>query len=204
MSDMNDPDVLEPITRTCQIIVLALIMGVASFLAIVMFLVPTSINPAPAPAPAAGGPGAPALPGMAGTTMPLITYIAVGMGVAGLVLSFVIPSVIVASARRKIAKGTWTPPATRDLTQPAQIYPAGDTGGLAYVYQTQLIIGSALSEGMAFFATIAYMLERNPLALGMALILLASLIIRFPTRGRVNAWIDQEQSKLQKERQADF
>ena len=32
MSDMNDPDVLEPITRTCQIIVSALIMGVVSFL----------------------------------------------------------------------------------------------------------------------------------------------------------------------------
>jgi hypothetical protein len=57
---------------------------------------------------------------------------------------------------------------------------------------------------MAFFAAIAYLLERNPLALGMALILLASLAIRMPTRNRVNAWIDQQQSKLQMERQADF
>jgi hypothetical protein len=48
------------------------------------------------------------------------------------------------------------------------------------------------------------MLERNPLALGMALILLASLAIRFPTRNRVNAWIDQQQSMLQTERQAEF
>ena len=82
-------------------------------------------------------------------------------------------------------------------TQPAQIFPAGDTGKLAFVYQTQLIIGSALCEGMAFFAAIAYMLERNPLALGMALILLACLAVRIPTRDRVNAWIDQQQSMLQ-------
>ena len=57
---------------------------------------------------------------------------------------------------------------------------------------------------MAFFAGIAYMLERNPLALGMALILLAAMAVRFPTRNRVNAWIDQQQSMLQSERQADF
>jgi hypothetical protein len=202
MSEMNDPDVLEPITRTCQIIVSALIMGVVSFLIIVIFMVPTAINPGPAPA--AGGPGAPNMPALAGPGVPLLTYLAVGMGVAGLVLSFIIPSVIVTSARRKIAKGTWTPTAISDSTQTAKLYPAGDTGKLAFVYQTQLIIGSALCEGMAFFATIAYMLERNPLALGMALILLAGLAIRIPTRNRVNAWIDQQQSMLQSERQGDF
>jgi hypothetical protein len=159
MSDMNDPDVLEPITRTCQIIVSALIMGVTSFLIIVLFLVPTAINPAPAPA--AGGPGAPALPPLAGPGVPLMTYLAVGMGLAGLVLSLIIPGVVVASARRKIAKDTWTPTAINDPTQPAKLYPAGDTGKLAVVYQTQLIIGSAICEGMAFFSTIAYYYSVN-------------------------------------------
>jgi hypothetical protein len=202
MSDMNDPDVLEPITRNCQIIVSALIMGVTVFLLITLFLVPTAINPGPAPV--AGGPGAPNMPQLAGPGVPLITYIAVGMGVAGLVLSLIIPSVIVASARRKIAKGVWTPLVKQDPTNLAQILPAGDTGKLAFVYQNQLIIGSALCEGMAFFATIAYLLERNPLALGMALILIAGLAVRIPTRNRVNAWIDQQQSMLQTERQADF
>jgi hypothetical protein len=202
MSDMNDPDVLEPITRTCQIIVSALIMGVTTFLLITLFLVPTAINPGPAPV--AGGPGVPALPPLAGPGVPLITYIAVGMGIAGLVLSFVIPRVIVAGARHRIAKGMFKPLVTDELAQPTQIYPAGDTGKLAFVYQTQLIIGSAICEGMAFFAAIAYMLERNILALGMALILLACLAIRFPTRDRVNAWIEQQQSMLQSERQGDF
>jgi hypothetical protein len=199
---MNDPDVLEPITRTCQIIVSAMIMGVVCFLIIVMFLVPTAINPGPAPV--AGGPGAPNIPQLAGPGVPLFTYLALGMGIAGLVLSFVVPSVFVASARRKIAKGMWTPPATSDAAQFARFAAAGDTGKLAVVYQTQLIIGSALSEGMAFFAGLAYMLERNPLALGMALILLAGLAVRIPTRDRVNAWIDQQQSRLQMERQGEF
>jgi hypothetical protein len=124
------------------------------------------------------------------------------MGIAGLVLSFIIPGVVVASARRQIAKGIWTP--MSDPTKSGKIYPAGDTGKLAVVYQLQLIIGSALCEGVAFFAAIAFMLERNPLALGMAVILLVCLAIRIPTRDRVNAWIDQQQSMLQTERQADF
>ena len=107
MSNMNDPDVLEPITAHLPDHCIALIMGVSIFLLITLFLVPTAINPGPAPV--AGGPGAPALPPLAGPGVPLITYIAVGMGIAGLVLSFIIPSMIVASARRKIAKGMWTP-----------------------------------------------------------------------------------------------
>jgi hypothetical protein len=202
MSDMNDPDVIQPITRTCQIIVGALIMGVVFFLAITMFLVSPAMNPAPVPA--GGEAGGAALLGPAGPELPLITYIAVALSVAGLVLSFIVPNIFVTNARRQIAKGTWTPPATRDPSPPARIYPAGDTGKLAMLYQTQLIIGSALCEGMAFFATIAYLLERNPMALVTAIVLIGGLIARFPTADRVNAWLDQQQSKLQIERQADF
>jgi hypothetical protein len=202
MSDMNDPEVLQPITRTCQIIVGAMITGVVLFLAIVLFVVPSGMMPAPVPA--GGGAGGAALPAAAGPGMPLITSIAAAMGLAGLVMSFVVPGIFVTNSRRQIAKGTWTPPATRDPSQPARIYPAGDTGKLAAVYQTQLIIGSALCEGMAFFATIAYMLERNPIALVTAVVLLGGLFARFPTSDRVNAWIDQQQSMLQAERQADL
>jgi hypothetical protein len=199
MSEMNDPEVLEPITRTCQIIVGTLIAGVVFFLVIVLFVIPSGMNPAPAPA----GGGA-ALPAPAGPGLPIITYLAVAMGIAGLVMSFVVPSILATNARRQIAKGTWTPPTSRDPSQPAQIYPAGDTGKLAVVYQTQLIIGSALCEGMAFFASIAYMLERNPIALVTAIVLIGGIIARFPTRDRVNAWLDQQQGKLQMERQAEL
>jgi hypothetical protein len=56
MSDMTDPDALQPIIRTCQIIVGALIMGVMTFLAIVLFAIPPLLNPAPAfPGEGAGG-----------------------------------------------------------------------------------------------------------------------------------------------------
>ena len=50
---MTDPDALQPITRTCQIIIVALIMGVVRFLAIVLLVIPARGNPV-APAPRRG------------------------------------------------------------------------------------------------------------------------------------------------------
>jgi hypothetical protein len=197
MADLTDPDSIEPITRTCQIIVGALIMGVLSFLAVVLFLGVYSA----APGPARGGQAA-ALPLPGGGSLPLMTALAVVLGVGGLVMSFTVPRMFVATTRRVIARET--PPATtpRKPSQPALVYPAGDTGRLLPVYQTQLILGAAINEGMAFFAAIAYMLERHPLALGTAVVLLGGLIVRFPTPDRVNAWLDQQLERIQVERQS--
>jgi hypothetical protein len=64
------------------------------------------------------------------------------------------------------------------------------------VYQTQLIIGAAQIEGVAFFAGVAYFLSKDPIALGLALLLVGALILRFPTIERVQRWIDQQQEKL--------
>src|SRR5271157_3756311 len=118
MSDMTDPDALQPTIRTCQIIIGAMIMGVVTLLA--------------------------------------ITYLAVASGLIVLVLSFVVPKVNVAQARRRMALEG--PTATTEVgpSEPKQLYPASYTGKLAQLYQTQLIIGSAMLEGAAFFATIAY------------------------------------------------
>jgi hypothetical protein len=104
--------------------------------------------------------------------------------------------------RRTIAREA--PPATtaRKASEPAQVYPAGDTGRLLPVYTTQLIMGAAINEGMAFFAAIAFMLERHPIALGTAIVLLGGLVARFPTVDRVNAWIDRQLGLLQAERQS--
>jgi hypothetical protein len=71
---------------------------------------------------------------------------------------------------------------------------------LAVVYQTQLIIGAAIDEGAAFFAGIAYLIGKNSIALGAAILLLAGLLARFPTRERVARWIEHQREKLILER----
>jgi hypothetical protein len=48
------------------------------------------------------------------------------------------------------------------------------------------------------------MIGRNPIALGVALLLLAAFAPRFPTRARVAFRIEREQELLAQDRQAAF
>jgi hypothetical protein len=54
----------------------------------------------------------------------------------------------------------------------------------------------------AFFAGIMFMLERNPMALMTAIVLLFVLAARFPMLDRVNAWLDRQLGMLQADRQS--
>ncbi len=192
MSNMTDPDALRPLVRICQIIIAALIAGVLFFLTVTLFIT-QAIMPPPAPVGgmAAGGGSLP---------LPLITLIAVAMAVINLAMSFVVPKLVVDQGRRKIAGEGPDAVMKTDPSGPKQLYPAGYTDKLAELYQTQLIIGAALLEGAAFFAVIAYLLERSPIALLTALVLLGVMFTRFPTGDRVNNWLDQQLSMLQEER----
>jgi len=94
----------------------------------------------------------------------------------------------------KTASAREEPPAGKPLD------PASTTGKLVQLFQSQLIIGAALLEGAAFFAGIAYMLERSPLALATAIVLLIALAARFPTSGRVHAWFDRQRELIEEDR----
>jgi hypothetical protein len=181
MSTIGDQGYIEQVTRNGQIMVGALVAGVLLFLTIA---VPV-------------GPLAP-------HEIPFLTYAAVAFTALEVPLSFVVPSVIAKQNRRAIAAGTWTPPAQSG--RPAQGQNAEalktDAGKLATVYQMQLILGAALTEGAAFFAGVAYLLEKNPIALGLALLLVGGLVARFPTTIRVERWIAEQQERLTLERQA--
>ena len=161
MKETNEHIPVDSLTRTCQIIVAALIMGVLTFLAMTIFVIPDLGNPAP--------------------TAPLLTYLAVGLGLAGLVMSYVVPNLVTTNSRRQIARRTPLAKQPGKDISPSPTTPADKLEPLSQVYLNQLIIGAALNEGMAFFAAIAYMVERNPIALGVAAVLLGALIVRFPT-----------------------
>jgi hypothetical protein len=185
----NNPDALEQPVRVLQIIVAAMAMGVLTFLAIVVLLVPRAIVPE-GPA-GAGGQGI----NLGG--MQIITLAALFMGASALVLSNMVPALVVARGRSQIAREKLVPDDPSKLPPIAQ---PTDAGRLLALYQNQLIIGAALAEGGAFFSVIAYMLERHPVALGLAIVLLGSLLIKFPTRDRVAAWLDQQLALVLEER----
>lgn len=160
--------------RTAQIIVAALVMGVVSFGVVVVSGI-------------AGGQG-----GQGNT----LTLLAVGFAAADLVLCLLVPQLLAAAQRRKIAAGTWG-----STSAPSQgPAPDTDTGKLAIVYQTKLIIGAAMLEGGCFLALLAYMLERQLPSLVVAGVLLLALLAHLPTYGRVEAWIEEQLRRVEEDR----
>jgi hypothetical protein len=215
MSTTNDRDVIDSVTRTSPIIAAGLITGVLVMLGVSVVLAPSfkarpgvggaveagrmpdaNAGPRPAPGPADLG--------------EILTWTAVAFAAVGLPLSVVVPRWITDQNRRSIAAGTWVPPGrgdrkARGAPTPIDLEaPESDTGKLASVYSVQFIVGAALNEGQAFFASLVYLIESHPIALGLALLLLVALIVRFPTRLRIASWIDGQQELLLRDRQAAF
>jgi hypothetical protein len=201
MSEMSDYERLTEATRTNQILVGSLITGVVAFLGIVVMLGALKIQQAAfrpgangnAPAPAPFQPG-----------IPILTYLAAGFAAVLLLLSFVLPSALTTRGRRALVAGTSDPnsPAGSVAPQGGPQSEQSEFGKLITLYSSQLIIGAAMLEGSAFFATVAYLVENNPIALGTALILLAALVARFPNAGWTERWITQQQERLRDERLA--
>ena len=184
---------IEQITRTTQIIMGALIAGVTGFLLIVVFLV--HFLGLGAPAGAAGPPGQAAGANAAATaqSMPILTYLAAGMGAVLLPLSFILPGFIATQSLRSAA--TASPDGSSSPSQNPAASP-GQAVTPAIAFQTSAIIGAALNEGPAFLAGVAYLIEQNPIALGVMLVLVAAMFVRIPTRDSVERWIEQQEEKL--------
>lgn len=178
MSTVSDQDMIDQFTRICQIIVGALVSGVVIFLGIAASIDLGIRRPAD----------------------PFITYTAIAFAAVVLPLSIVVPGIIAARGRRAIAAGKSTLPPPPGIGPDAL---ATEISQLAAVYQQQLIIGAAMNEGLAFLAAMAYLIEKSPIALGLAILLVLGLMLRFPTRRRVELWIDQQREKLIIERQAN-
>ena len=165
----DDPDAIRAATLQGQIIIVALVAGLVTFLVIV-----TVIDIGHKAAGAADSP------------LPIITYAAVAFAAGMLPMSFVVPGLVTKQQRQAIASGKKTPGSPVAPT-PGNGLKAAATppGGLPAAFLAQLIIGAAMNEGAAFFALVAYLIEKNPIALAVAIVLIVDVIARFPTAGRV-------------------
>lgn len=166
--------------RTLQIIAAALPAGVIVFMAITLKIVLG--NAAPAPAPRGG--------------TPIITLLAGLFLLVGLVLGALIPRVVTRKGLREILAGTWKPP----QESPAGAY---DTvvAKIMLLRQTSLIITLALAEAPAFFALIAFMIEQQWAAIGVAVFALTVMFVNFPTQYRVRTWLEAQARELGELRQ---
>ena len=194
MSTMSDQDFIKQMTRIDQVILGSLIAGVVFFMVIA---VTVDLRPE---RPVAGA-AAIAAPGEQddATDRILITLLVVFAAV-DLPLSFVVPNLITARSRRAIATGA-APPSVPSQKAGAPADPKTEISKLTMVYHTQMIVGAAINEGAAFFAGVVYLITKNPVALGVGLLLVAVLVTRFPTATRIQRWVEMQQEKLREEQQ---
>jgi hypothetical protein len=75
-----------------------------------------------------------------------------------------------------------------------------DTAKLRAIYQTRLLNGMALVQVAALLVTVAYFVEGSIACLAVALIAIALLVMRFPTRSGMERWVDKQMTWIEQER----
>jgi hypothetical protein len=173
-------DYIRKVTRTIQIIVGAMAAGVLAFLGIVFYLVSRNPNAA---VPAE----------------PIVTYLAIGMALVTVIASLIVPGIVASRMRQSLVDGRssqWG--LVQNVPRAAEL---GDVTALAVIYQTRTIIGTALLEGSAFLASVAYLLEHQRYAAYVASVLLLLLLGQIPTTARIEAWMEGESAMIQQMRQ---
>jgi hypothetical protein len=174
MAFPDDRDLLDQPIRTMRIIIVALIVGVLFFMGFVIFQRQAQNQPA---AP----------------QEPLFTYVALANACMILVAFFLLPRFLMASLRRgptpSAGAGGFTP----------QIQ-AEDTVRLRVLWHTRTIMRAALLEGATFFLLVAYLLEGMDVSLIVAFLFVVGLVCLFPTRARVENWMERQRLHLEEER----
>lgn len=170
---LNDPQraFLRNVARTLQIIVCAMAMGVIMFMAVVTFEFSQNAN-------------------VAKPATPVVTYAAIAVAVGAGAAWLILPGLIAGRLHRSLAGGRYpTSGLAANVPNAAEL---GDVAPLAAIYQTRTIISVALLEGAAFMAIVAFMLERQHVAIGIALLFLLLILSHFPTLSRLEAAIDHD------------
>jgi len=172
MLDDKSQAEIAPHATVTQIIVLTLFGGVLIFGAVVLFM----------PADDRDG------------KLEILSLISIGMAVMSVFMSFLVPKLIVKTNRNKIANGDWSGDATSGTVH------GTDGGKLSAVFQMTTIVGSALLEGAAFFALVAYMQEGHFAALVVVAVLMLGILFHFPTRSRIEGWVEAQLRLIDEER----
>lgn len=164
--------------RTSQVIVFALVSGVMAFAGYVVFI---------------HDPGESEPQAQGGSELGLLML---GFAAITVVLRIVIPQVLVGSHRRKILGGEI--PAAPNSPQLRT-----EEGWLMQGYQATTLVAGALLEVPAFANLFAYMQDQQLYSLIVAGLLLLGMIALFPSRARVDRWLENQLRLLEEERSID-
>jgi hypothetical protein len=123
----------------------------------------------------------------------LITYVALGAVLPMLFAFFIVRGFMTNAAQKAVASALEEhKDANRGFAKTDQLLESTAlTKTLLAWFQNQLIISAALFEGTAFLSLVAYIIERNPISLVVAMALVVGILLQFPTRASVSAWMER-------------
>jgi hypothetical protein len=179
---LTDPqrEYAQTAVRTIQIIVAALAAGVIAFIGVAIFLVAQNVQAA--------------VP-----DRPFLTYTSLGMAAAVVIAWLFVPRLVAAGMKKAILDGQsekWG--IVKNMPNATNL---GYVVPLAVVYQTRTIIAAALLEGAAFFCTVSYLIEHQPIALYVAIALAFLILAHIPTVSRFETWLESESTEIEQTRQ---
>jgi hypothetical protein len=117
----------------------------------------------------------------------IISIIAIAVALSSAVASLIIPKSI---AAQKLALAR--PKANTESNAGRQQDFSGGVVDWLAIYQTRMIVHAALLESAAFFLLIAYLVEGMILDPLVAAIYLLALAALFPTRQKIERWMEEQ------------
>jgi hypothetical protein len=135
----------------------------------------------------------------------IVSYVIMGFAIVLLVVRLLVPDEIIKFQRDRIARGTWRFPGRSESSPPSRLETmleeAGDFGKLGFVHGTRLILQIALLEAAAFALLVAYYLDGMPVVAVLTGLFILLMIAQFPTRARVEHWIENQLLLIEQDRQ---
>ncbi|MHB8901449.1 MAG: hypothetical protein ACYC6Y_22085 [Thermoguttaceae bacterium] len=185
MSDGSWRDEIVPMVRTSQIVVSALTLGPTMFLVVAGVLVSQGAF------------------GRRDDRLSLALHAVLAVALVGVVAArTIVPGLLVALQRRRIAAGLWKGPADPlgAAALASFLERTGDAGRLMGVFQTKRIVAAAMLEGLAFLAIVVFLLTQSLIALAVAVLTIAALLTHIPTVSGVAHWIEDQLALVEQER----
>jgi len=117
--------------------------------------------------------------------MPMLGYVGLGFATIAILVWSIVPAQIVATQRnQRVARN-------EGAVAEAELYQS---------FMTSRIVGNAVLEGAAFFNVIVYMSEGQWWSLAIVGLLLLMMLMNFPTRDRLDAFVAEQQALIQLDR----
>ncbi len=124
---------------------------------------------------------------------PIVSYVMSAFAIMALIQFPIMTRRIVKENRRKMAGGV-------PSTASTEAKSTSDTAELLASFQTSMIVGAAIVEGATFGLIVAFLLDATSWTLIGAIALSAVNALQFPTRTRLERWLDEQRELIQQER----